>query len=54
MPRTIPTQLAADLKGHGTTCCYLLKVMPKQAATFGMTTLNIDVPYDDGTGLLTY
>lgn len=42
------------MKAHGTTLCYLLKVTPKQAATFGMTTLNIDVPYDDGTGSLTY
>jgi len=54
MPRYIPPLLAADLKAGVTTLCYLLKVSPKLAATFGMTTLDVDVAYDDGNGAVTY
>jgi len=34
--------------------CFLLKIAPQKGAAFGVTTLDIDVPYDDGGGLLTY
>lgn len=54
MPRNVPALLAADLAKAGKTLCYLLKIMPKQADTFGLTSGNIDVTYDDGTGALTY
>lgn len=54
MPRTVPPLLATDLKKGVTTLCYLLRVAPKQAATFGMTTLDADVAYDDGNGAVTY
>lgn len=54
MPRTVPPLLAADLKKGVTTRCYLLRVAPKQAATFGMTTLDVDLTYDDGNGAVLY
>lgn len=54
MPRAIPPLLAADLQQGVTTLCYLLKVAPKLAATFGMTTLDVDVTYDDGSGAVLY
>lgn len=54
MPRNVPTALAADLKKGVTTLCYLLKVAPSRAATFGMTTLDVDIDYDDGNGVVSY
>lgn len=56
MSRNVPTALAAHLAQPATTICYLLKVTPKRAgvAVFGLTTLDRDVTYDDGTGPLTY
>lgn len=54
MPRTVPPLLAADLQTGVTTLCQLLRVAPKQAATFGMTTLDADVTYDDGNGAVLY
>lgn len=54
--RAISLALAAHLQGAATTTCYLLKVMPIGgfAATFGLTTLEHDVIYDDGNGAITY
>lgn len=54
--RTIPSALATDLAKSATTLCYLLKVIPKRTgvSTFGITTLDKDVIYDDGGGPLTY
>ena len=56
MSRNIPPALAAHLKQPATTICFLLKIMPKRpgVATFGLTTLDADRTYDDGTGALTY
>ena len=56
MPRAISPELAAHLKGSSITVCYLLKIMPKRAGVpvFGLTTLDDDRTYNDGTGLLTY
>lgn len=50
MPRTIPTQLLTDLRASATTMCYLLKIKPVSAPIFGVTSLDQDVTYDDGTG----
>jgi hypothetical protein len=53
MPRTVPSGLAAHLAGSATTTCCLLKIKPSassQATIFGLTTLDRDVVYDDGTG----
>src|SRR5690625_4694895 len=54
MPRNIPPALAARLRDHSTTLCYLLKVVPREAETFGITTCNRDVDFDDGAGSRTY
>jgi len=54
MPRNIPPALAARLRDHSTTLCYLLKVVPREAETFGITTCNRDVDFDDGSGIRTY
>lgn len=56
MSRNIPAALAAHLKQPATTVCYLLRIMPKRpdAPTFGLTSLDDDRTYDDGTGALTY
>ena len=56
MSRNVPTALAAHLAEPATTVCYLLKVTPKRpgVSVFGLTSLDRDVTYDDGTGALTY
>lgn len=54
MPRNIPSALATRLQDHATSICYLLKVVPRNAETFGITTANQDVVYDDGSGARTY
>lgn len=54
MPRNIPPALSARLRDHSTTLCYLLKVVPREADTFGITTCNRDVDFDDGSGMRTY
>src|SRR5690348_14811446 len=50
MPRTIPAQLLTDLRTSAMTMCFLLKIKPVSAAMFGVTSLDQDVTYDDGTG----
>jgi uncharacterized phage protein (TIGR02218 family) len=54
--RYVPPLLAAHLASPANTICYLLKIMPKRpgVATFGLTTLDADRTYDDGTGALAY
>lgn len=56
MSRYVPPLLAAHLAGSATTICFLLKIMPVRAGvdTFGLTTLDADRTYDDGTGALAY
>jgi len=49
--RTMSAQLAAHLAGPSTTRCNLLKIVPLTgAAIFGITSLDADVIYDDGSG----
>lgn len=54
MPRNVPAALAQHLKSAATTTCFLLQIVPRRADAFGITTLNRDVEYDDGTLALTY
>lgn len=53
MPRTIPIALAPQVAiGASSTRCALLKITPVQPgyAPFGVTSLDRDVTYDDGSG----
>lgn len=53
--RSMSNALKTHLQGSSTSVCYLLKVTPVSgAALFGITTLDHDVTYDDGSGPLTY
>lgn len=52
--RSIPITLVTHLKQPATTQCMLLKIMPRVAPAFGITSLDRDVTYDDGTGPITY
>ena len=56
MPRVIPIALAEKIRGDSTTLCLIVKFMPVQPGfePFGITTLDRDVEYDDGNGMLTY
>lgn len=56
MPRTIPIALANHIKGDSTTLCYVIKITPVQPGfdSFGITTLDRDLTYDDGTGSLLF
>lgn len=54
MPRIVPDALWARLSQQTQTWCYLLKITPAQASAFGMTTLDVDFTYDDGSGPVTY
>lgn len=52
--RAVPSALQTHLNGSGTSTCRLLKVMLKNGTTYGITTLDRDVDYDDGAGEITY
>lgn len=54
--RTIPSALLAHKAQSSTTLCYLMKIKSKKGEVIGMTTLNRNVVYDDGTsdGEITY
>jgi uncharacterized phage protein (TIGR02218 family) len=52
--RNVPIQLAANLAEAATSTCRLRKITQIGLAPFGLTTLDHDVEYDDGDGLLTY
>lgn len=56
MPRVVPIALATNIASGSMTTCGLLKIVPVQPgiSTFGMTTLDRDIVYDDGTGPLLY
>jgi hypothetical protein len=54
MPRNIPAPMVPRLSGAATTLCYLLKVTPRNAPVFGLTTADTDQVLDDGSGPLTY
>ena len=52
--KSIPPALQTHLDQRGTTLCYLLKITATNGQALGVTSLDVDVDYDDGTGLLTY
>ena len=52
--RTIPAALQTHLDGDGTTLCFLLKITAQNGSSFGVTSLDQAVTYDDGNGSLTY
>lgn len=56
MSREIPVDLVSHLSGSNHTTCILIKVTPVQPgyAPYGVTTMNTDVNYDDGAGVLSY
>lgn len=56
MPRTIPIALQSHIASGATTMCVLLKITPVQPGfdPFGVTSLDHDVMYNDGTGMLLY
>lgn len=56
MPRFIPIQLKSHLQGEETTTCYLLRIQSVKPgyAPYGVTSLDIDIQYDDGDGLINY
>lgn len=49
MIRTASPELLAHIAGHSTTTCRLLKFTLKNGDVFGIATLDVPVPYDDGT-----
>lgn len=56
MTRTVPALLLAHLQQNSTTTCRLLKVRLRSGVVYGITTLDRNVEYDDGTvdGVITY
>lgn len=53
--RTIPSALLDKKKSDSSTLCYIIKISPINGGNIvGLTTLNKDVIYNDGSGLLTY
>lgn len=56
MPRFIPIQLKSHLQQDATTTCYLLRVDPTDpnATSYGVTSLDRPVTYDDGLSELIY
>lgn len=52
MGRQIPFFLQNHLDGDATTTCYLLRIDPQQPNVpgYGVTSLDVDVTYDDGDG----
>jgi uncharacterized phage protein (TIGR02218 family) len=47
--RNVPTDLQAHLDQSSTTTCRLLKISSQSGVVFGLTTLDVNVAYDDGT-----
>lgn len=56
MPRVIPSLLLDHLRQPATTTCTLIKIEPVQVGypTYGVTTLDRNIIYDDGEGELEY
>jgi uncharacterized phage protein (TIGR02218 family) len=50
MTREVPAALAAHLLQPDTTTCRLLKISLRNGVVYGITTLDRDVIYDDGSG----
>lgn len=54
MPRNIPASMVDQYAGSARTLCRLLKIYPSGMAPYGVTSLDVDVLFDDGDGPLTY
>lgn len=55
MPRNIPAQLLLHKSGSATTLCYLIKIRSRDGSmTVGMTNLDRNITYDDGTDEVLY
>lgn len=54
MTRTVDATLQTHLDGEGKTLCFLLKITAQDGSSFGVTSLDQDVAYDDGDGSITY
>ena len=52
--KTVPSALQTHIDTGQTTLCFLLKIDPQNGSAFGVTSLDVDVDYDDGGGSLTY
>ena len=52
--RQYSSLLQAHLDGSGTTLCYLLKITTTNGTVFGITSLDQDVPFNDGEGEIVY
>jgi len=52
--KNIPVNLQTSLTSHATTLCFLLLITPQHAPSFGLTSLDVDIDYDDGDGSVTY
>jgi uncharacterized phage protein (TIGR02218 family) len=52
--RNIPAALQTHLDEAGGTRCFLLKITATDGTSFGVTSLDVDVDYDDGFGEITY
>jgi uncharacterized phage protein (TIGR02218 family) len=52
--RTYSAEFQAHLDGVGTTLCYLLRIQARNGTVIAITSLDVDVLYDDGDGELTY
>jgi uncharacterized phage protein (TIGR02218 family) len=52
--RNIPIALQDSLDTGSTTLCYLLKITATNGTSFGVTSLDVDIDYDDGAGALVY
>jgi uncharacterized phage protein (TIGR02218 family) len=52
--RTIPAGLQAHLDSGATTLAYLLKITAKDGTSFGVTSSDQDLTFDDGAGPLNY
>lgn len=52
--RDVNTSIQAHLDEAGTTLCWLLKITGVDGTVLGVTSLERDVDYDDGAGVVTY
>jgi len=51
---TVPSLLQTHMDTQTTTMCFLLKIVPQKVAAFGVTSLDVDITYNDGGGSVTY
>lgn len=52
--KAIPIALQAHFDLFGTSTCRLLKIIARDGSVLGLTSLDVDVWYDDGAGLVVY